>query len=119
MKEQQREEALAPHVVDMTTRDGEYLEILSGAPQSAGMRAGVVTLRPGEAVGRHSTGAREEVILVLEGTGRVEVVGKEPLEVRAPMAAYMPPQQEHDVINTGTGRMRYIYVVAPVADAGV
>jgi len=119
MKEQQKGTRLAPHVIDMTTHDGEYREILSGAPQSAGMRAGLVTLQPGEAVGRHNTGAREEVILVLEGAGRVEVVGGAPLEVRAPMAAYMPPHHEHDVINTGAGRMRYVYVVSPVTSVGV
>jgi len=115
MKEEQRGAGLAPHVIDMRAHNGEYREILSGAPQSAGMRAGLVTLPPGEAVGRHNTGAREEVILVLEGAGRVEVEGGTPLEVRAPMAAYMPPHHEHDVINTGTEWMRYIYVVAPVA----
>jgi len=98
----------------MTTRNGEYLEILSGAPHSAGMRAGLVTLPPGAAVGQHTTGAREEIILVLEGEGRVCLPDRQPLALRAPMAAYMPPHQEHDVVNSGTARLRYIYVVAPV-----
>lgn len=109
---------LGPRVIDLRTRDGEYVEILGGVPMSAGMRAGLVTLRPGEAVGRHTTGGCEEVILVLEGEGRVEVEGGEGLAVRAPMAAYMPPHREHDVVNTGTGVLRYIYVVAPVAGEG-
>jgi hypothetical protein len=30
----------------------------------------------------------------------------------AEMAAYCPLQTEHDVFNTGTGTIRYVYVVA-------
>ncbi|MCX7847942.1 MAG: cupin domain-containing protein [bacterium] len=107
---------LYPHVIDLSTRDGEYVEILGGRPQSAGMRAGLVTLRPGEAVGRHTTGGCEEVILVLEGQAGVELTGKASMRVQAPMAAYLPPYHEHDVVNTGSGLLRYIYVVAPVTE---
>jgi len=32
--------------------------------------------------------------------------------LEAGMAAYCPPQTEHDVFNTGTGTLRYVHVVA-------
>jgi len=86
--------------------------LLGGPPQTAGMRSGVVVLRPGSAVGRHSTGAREEFIVVLDGSGEVRVEDAAPLAVSAGMGAYVPPERDHDVVNSGDGPLRYVYVVA-------
>jgi mannose-6-phosphate isomerase-like protein (cupin superfamily) len=68
-------------------------------------------------VGRHSTGEREEFIVLLEGTGEVRVAGVPPLAVAAGTAAYVPPRRSHDVVNTGERPLRYVYVVAPAAVA--
>ncbi len=92
--------------------------VLEGPPQTAGMRAGVVVLAPGGAVGRHSTGGREEVIVVLEGRGEVRVDDAAPMAIAVGSGAYVPPGREHDVVNGGTGPLRYLYVVAPVAAEG-
>jgi mannose-6-phosphate isomerase-like protein (cupin superfamily) len=89
--------------------------LLGGPKLAEGMRSGVVSLQPGDAVGRHSTHAREELIVVLEGSGQLLVDGAEALPLAAGAGAYVPPQQEHDVVNTGTGLLRYVYVVAPAA----
>ncbi len=86
--------------------------LLGGPPQTAGMRSGVVVLPPGANVGRHSTGAREEVIVVLEGRGEVRVAGDPALAVSAGTGAYVPPGRDHDVANLGDGPLRYVYVVA-------
>jgi oxalate decarboxylase/phosphoglucose isomerase-like protein (cupin superfamily) len=76
------------------------------------MRSGVVLLRPGCAVGRHNTGGREELIVVLEGRGEVRVEAAAPLAVSAGTGAYVPPGRDHDVVNTGEAPLRYVYVVA-------
>jgi mannose-6-phosphate isomerase-like protein (cupin superfamily) len=76
------------------------------------MRSGVVALDPGSAVGQHSTGAREEFIVVLEGRGEVRVAGEPPLCVSEGMGAYVPPERRHDVVNVGDQPLRYVYVVA-------
>lgn len=90
--------------------------VLLGGPNLAeGMRSGVVSLLPGHAVGRHSTHAREELIVVLEGNGELLVDGGDTVRLEAGAGAYVPPEQEHDVANTGTGPLRYVYVVAPAA----
>ena len=92
--------------------------LLGGPPQTGGMRSGVVVLAPGASVGRHTTGAREEVIVVLEGRGEVRVEGRASLAVDAGTAAYVPPATVHDVANTADAPFRYVYVVAPVTVAG-
>jgi quercetin dioxygenase-like cupin family protein len=72
-----------------------------------------VVLAPGDSVGRHSTERYEEVIVVLEGVGELRVTGGAALELKEGVVAYSPPDTEHDVRNTGTSPLRYLYVVAP------
>jgi len=111
------DEARAPEpcVMQLTVGTDGRRAVLGGPPQTAGMRSGVVVLQPGASVGRHNTGAREEIIVVLEGRGEVRVAGVPPLAVKAGTAAYVPPRRSHDVVNTGERPLRYVYVVAPVA----
>jgi mannose-6-phosphate isomerase-like protein (cupin superfamily) len=92
--------------------------LLGGSGLAEGMRSGVVALEPGQAVGRHSTHAREELIIVLEGSGELVVECGAPVPLQAGSGAYVPPEQEHDVRNTGAGPLRYVYVVAPAAPGG-
>ena len=92
--------------------------LLGGPPETAGMRSGLVVLERGASVGRHTTGAREEVIVVLEGQGQVRVEGSAPLVIDVGTAAYVPPATAHDVANTAEAPLRYVYVVAPAATAG-
>ena len=78
------------------------------------MCSGLVSLKPGKSVGTHSTKSYEELIIVLEGKGKVEVNGRKPYNVKTGVAVYNPPNTEHNVINSGKGVLRYIYVVAKV-----
>ena len=45
----------------------ENQRLLSGGPQTCGMRSGRVYLQPGKACGRHSTKAREELLVFFAG----------------------------------------------------
>ena len=91
-----------------------YCPLLEGSPQTVGMRSGLVRLAPGEAVGWHSTGQHEEVLVILHGCGQASIKGRASRPLAAPMLAYIPPATEHNVENTGTGWLEYVYVVAPV-----
>jgi len=89
----------------------EYARLLR-PPESVTMRSGLVTLKPGENCGEHSTEGFEEMVICLEGAGQIETegVGRRPLA--AGQFAYNPPYTRHNVHNTGDQPMRYIYVVA-------
>ena len=100
------------HVLDLRPGAGGRRTLLGGQPQTAGMRSGVVVLASGESVGRHTTGTREEVIVVLEGRGEVRIEGAAALAIEAGLAAYVPPATAHDVVNRGEAPLRYVYVVA-------
>ncbi|HUN87354.1 MAG TPA: cupin domain-containing protein [Terriglobales bacterium] len=90
-----------------------YQELVSGPPGSAGMKSGLVVLAPGKSVGKHSTGDHEEMVIVLEGRGQMVLADGRRVDISPQSAAYSPPGTEHDVINTGTGLLRYVYVVSP------
>jgi len=82
-------------------------------PQSAGMRSGFVRLSPEQDVGLHSTGANEELIVVLTGHGDLVVDGQGVLHLHPLHVAYVPPQTKHDVICRGCEELQYVYAVSP------
>ena len=101
-----------PFKVTLSEAD-EYQPILTGRPQSCGMRSGRQALGPHVACGEHSTKAHEEVLVILAGHGivRMTVAGDYP--VRAGEVLYVPPHTEHNVV-AGEEGLRYVYVVAPI-----
>jgi len=86
--------------------------LLTGPPQTGGMRSGRVVLRAGEHMHRHSTRGNEELLVFLRGKARV-LVGGETVPMEAGQVLYIPPQTEHELANDGPEEVRYIYTVAP------
>ena len=82
------------------------------APQSCGMKAGRVWLAPGQECGLHSTEGREELLVFLAGQGTA-AVGGERLSVGVGKVCYIPPHTEHNILNTGTDDLIYIFCVTP------
>jgi len=88
--------------------------LLKGAPQTSGMRGGSVKLKPGGSVGWHSTGEQEEALVILHGSGAANIEGQADVPVREKMLVYIPPATKHNVTNTGTELLEYVWVVAPI-----
>jgi len=103
---------LVPRLIALDVHSGARQAVLEGPPGTVTMRSGLVSLEPGDSVGRHRTESYEEVLIVLEGAGVMRFTAHETLPLQAPCAAYCPPETEHDVTNTGRVPLRYVYVVA-------
>lgn len=88
------------------------LPLLTGPPETVTMKSGYVVLEPGRSVGRHSTEHHEEILVVLEGEGEMIFHDGTKLAIKGNTALYCPPETEHNVVNTGTENLRYVYVVA-------
>ena len=88
--------------------------LLKGAPLTAGMRSGLVRLKPGETVGWHTTGKNEESLVILAGHGEALIAGQPARAFTAPAFVYIPPATRHNVANAGKDILEYVYVVAPV-----
>jgi mannose-6-phosphate isomerase-like protein (cupin superfamily) len=92
--------------------EGKELPLLSGPPETVSMRSGLILLQPQQSVGKHSTGQHEEMLVVLEGEGKMLFSDGSTLAIAANQVLYCPPETGHDVLNTGAGVLRYVYIVA-------
>jgi mannose-6-phosphate isomerase-like protein (cupin superfamily) len=93
--------------------DGGDCPLLTGAPQTSGMRGGSVKLKPGESVGWHSTSTNEEALVILRGSGVAKVEGHPDVPLTEKMLAYIPPATRHNVTNNGTIDLEYVWLVSP------
>jgi len=102
-----------PHAkVIKLANEGKEQTLLSGPPDTVSMRSGLITLQPQQTVGKHTTGHHEEMLVILEGEGKMLFDDGISLAIAANHVLYCPPETGHDVINTGTGTLRYIYIVS-------
>jgi len=101
-----------PLTVPLVCAQGDC-PVLTGAPQTAGMRSGFVRLKPGQTIGWHTTGANEEALVILYGKGKALIDGQSGQSFSAPALVYIPPETRHNVENAGTDPLEYEYVVAP------
>lgn len=99
-------------VIALQSRGQVVTPVLGGPPETVTMRSGFVVLAPGKSVGKHSTQQNEEVLVVLEGEGEMTFRDGSKLPVEASHAVYCPPETEHNVTNTGTQPLWYVYIVA-------
>jgi len=103
---------LTAKVIPLQSSGKDVSPVLAGPPESVTMRSGLVVLAPGKSVGKHSTVRNEELLIVFEGQGEMSLESGARLPVKANTAVYCPPETKHNVTNTGTGLLRYVYVVA-------
>lgn len=90
--------------------------LLKGRPQTGGMRGGSVSLKPGESVGWHSTAGNEESLIILRGSGVAKIEGGADMPLSEKTLAYIPPATRHNVTNTGTNVLEYVWIVAPAGE---
>ena len=84
--------------------------------RAAGLRGGVVVLRPGEVMPWHSTKSREELLIVLRGSLRVDSRRSRRLRrilLKSGQCLLVPRQTLHCVVNESTKPARYLYITAP------
>lgn len=92
----------------------KYQRLFSKDSGTAGMKSGHVILQPGENIGEHSTGEREEALVILKGKGEA-VIGKgEIFNIEKDTVLYIPPQTGHDIKNTGLEILEYIFIISNV-----
>jgi len=94
--------------------ESEYQRLLPGEPKTRGMKSGRVYLQAGQDCGQHSTEAREEMLIFLAGQGKAIIDEQQDLEVGIGKVAYIGPHTIHNIKNTGSKPLIYIYCVASV-----
>ncbi len=103
---------LKPRAIELDMNKPGFQRILAGPPSTVRMKSGLVSLNPGESVGAHNTNDKEELIIVMEGSGEMTFNGYNSIKLSRGGNAYCPPHTEHNIINTGNEILRYIYIVS-------
>lgn len=93
----------------------EYQRLLLNNVDTFGLKAGRVYLSSGQECGRHSTEDREETLVFLQGKGQV-IIGEESkvCEVGEGKVVYFPPHTIHNIKNTQSEPLVYVFNVVPV-----
>lgn len=99
-------------VVQIDPLATESMPVLGGPPETVTMRSGSIVLHPSQNVGRHTTGNNEEALVVFSGSGEMRLADGTVLALKPCVVLYCPPETEHDVFNTGSEPLRYVYLVA-------
>jgi len=80
---------------------------------AARLHGRLVILGPGRSIAWHSTGPREEVVIGIAGTARLEWLQAERLRratLAAGQSAFLPRQTTHRVVNRSRRPARYLYL---------
>jgi len=105
-----------PCVVQLNDTTTYYQPLLTGPPQTMSMESGLVILNPGKSGEQHSSKGYEEEIIVISGEGEMRISGGPTLKLRENTVAYCPIRTVHNIHNTGTKPLKYVYVAAKVVE---
>ena len=101
-----------PKLITLHLDSSDYQSIFQGAPETVSFHSGLVTLKFGESVGHHNTDEYEEIIVIFSGEGQMTFTNGEIFKLKYGEIAYCPPHTEHDVKNTGSTLLKYLYIAA-------
>jgi len=89
-----------------------FLRLLGDSHKTKGLRAGLVILKPRELIGEHETENKEEALIVLKGNAVVYYGKNRKIKVSQNSFVYIPPETRHNVKNSGSKILQYVYVTA-------
>lgn len=89
-----------------------FIRLLGDSSKTDGLRCGLVTLKPQESVGEHKTINKEEVIIILKGSAVIYYGKNKKTRVARNTFVYIPPETLHNVKNSGTKILQYVYVTS-------
>jgi mannose-6-phosphate isomerase-like protein (cupin superfamily) len=96
-----------------TTADGSTIRVLLDAESGAANQSlAEASLEPGQATQRHYHAATEELYVLLDGAGELEVDGDR-ARVRAGDAILIPPGAWHQIRASGAAPLRFLCCCAP------
>lgn len=92
----------------------KYQRLLNPATETSGIKAGHVILKSNENIGEHTTGGREEIIIILKGKAEVKIGKGDTMNIEKDEVLYIPPQTGHDIKNSGPEILEYIFITSNV-----
>lgn len=91
-----------------------FLRLLGDSNKAKGLKAGLVTLKSKESIGVHKTENKEEVLIILKGSATVYCGRGKKIKAPKNSFIFIPPKTLHNVKNSGSKILRYLYITAQV-----
>ncbi len=90
----------------------KYQRLFSKDSGTCGIKAGHVILKKTEEIGEHSTNDMEEALVILKGKGQLIINKEDRLDFEKNTVLYVAPQTIHNVKNTGSETLEYIFITS-------
>ena len=90
-----------------------FINELSNTPDDPDVSIARARVAPGKTTRWHRLVATTERYVILEGTGRVEVGGHPPQEIRTGDVVLIPPLMPQRIANIGAGDLIFLAVCTP------
>ncbi|PIW68400.1 MAG: hypothetical protein COW10_02765 [Candidatus Omnitrophica bacterium CG12_big_fil_rev_8_21_14_0_65_42_8] len=100
-----------PKIVKLKS-GSKYQRLFSRDSGTRGIKSGHVALKEGEEIGEHSTNDLEEALVILKGKGLLLINSEEEFDFEDNSVLYIPPDTIHNVKNTGSGVLEYIFITS-------
>jgi len=100
-----------PKIVKLKS-GSKYQRLFSRDSGTRGIKSSHVTLKEGEEIGEHSTNDLEEALVILKGKGLLLINSEEEFDFEDNSVLYIPPDTIHNVKNTGSGVLEYIFITS-------
>jgi mannose-6-phosphate isomerase-like protein (cupin superfamily) len=92
----------------------KFLRLIGDSAKIKGLRCGLVTLRSKESIGEHVTKNKEEAIIIIKGSATIHFGKKNQLKARQNSFVFIPPETVHNVENSGSKILQYVYITAQI-----
>jgi len=91
-----------------------FLRLLGDSSKEKGLRGGLVTLKPKEFIGEHKTENKEEALIIIKGRATIYSGKNNQLKAAQNTFVFIPPDTLHNVKNSGSKILQYVYVTTQV-----
>ncbi|MDD5253398.1 MAG: cupin domain-containing protein [Candidatus Omnitrophica bacterium] len=91
-----------------------FVRLLGDSTKLRGLCSGLVALQPGDSIGEHKTENKEEVLVIIKGNATIHYTKNKSIKAGPNTFIYIPPETVHNVKNSGSKILRYVYITARV-----
>lgn len=92
----------------------KFVRLLGDSTKLRGLCSGLVALKPGKSIGEHKTDNKEEVLVIIKGNATIYYGKSKSIKAGQNTFIYIPPETVHNVKNSGSKILRYVYITAKV-----
>jgi mannose-6-phosphate isomerase-like protein (cupin superfamily) len=97
-------------IITQTQENTDYCKVIATGADS---QLVLMSLAPGEDIGEEVYGEVDQITVVVDGTGKLEVPGEDDDEIEVGDLIFTPAGVQHNIINNSEGDLKLYTIYAP------